>query len=137
MIEFEFEEITPFSFVEDSVIEWVNSSIENENKISGDICFIFCNDSYLLNVNQKYLDHDFFTDVITFDYSVSNIVSGDIFISVDRVEENSKQYRVSFDYEMRRIMVHGVLHLVGYTDKSEEDKIIMTSKEDEYLNLFE
>jgi len=137
VIEFEFEEITPFSFVEDSVIEWVNSSIENENKISGDICFIFCNDSYLLNVNQKYLDHDFFTDVITFDYSVSNIVSGDIFISVDRVEENSKQYRVSFDYEMRRIMVHGVLHLVGYTDKSEEDKIIMTSKEDEYLNLFE
>jgi len=98
--------------------------------------FIFCSDSYLLKINQEFLKHDFYTDVITFDYSSGDIISGDIFISIDRIKYNAKQFKVSFDYELLRIVIHGVLHLLGYNDKQNQDKILMTSKEDEYLNRY-
>lgn len=136
MIEFVFEEITSFDFNEEAIGIWIEQSISSENKICGDICFIFCSDSYLLKLNQDYLQHDYFTDVITFDYSSGNIIAGDIFISIDRIADNAKQFNVSFDYELLRVIIHGVLHLCGYTDKSKNNKLKMTSKEDEYLKKY-
>jgi rRNA maturation RNase YbeY len=133
VIDFVFEDVASFEFKEDIVEIWIEQCVEKEIKISGDICFIFCNDTYLLKLNQEYLKHDYFTDVITFDYSDDIIVSGDIFISVDRIADNAKQFGVSFDYELLRVIIHGVLHLCGYKDKSKKDKIQMTSKEDGYL----
>jgi len=136
VIDFVFEEIESFQFSDDSVGEWIDKSICNENKISGDLCFIFCADSYLLKINQEYLKHDFYTDVITFDYSSGDIISGDVFISIDRIKFNAKQFKVSFDYELLRVVIHGVLHLMGYKDKNAKDKFLMTSKEDEYLKKY-
>lgn len=136
MIEFIFEDIESFELKEESIMGWVESTIEKEDKIPGDICFIFCSDSYLLNINQQYLNHNYYTDVITFDYNNNSIVSGDIFISRDRILDNSKQYNVSFDYELLRIIIHGVLHLLGFNDKLENEKKIMTSREDESLKRY-
>ena len=116
---------------------WIKSVIVNEGKSLGDISFIFCSDSYLLQVNQKYLEHDYYTDIITFDYVEGLNISGDIFISVGRVGENSIQFSKSFENELNRILVHGVLHLIGYKDKSKAEKKMMTQKEDIYLNLLE
>lgn len=115
---------------------WIKQVIFIEEKRVGDISFIFCSDEYLLDVNRKYLNHDYFTDIITF-YSVEgNEINGDIFISVDRVKENSKEFETSFDNEVHRIIIHGVLHLLGYKDKAKKDKKLMTEKEDLYLKLF-
>lgn len=106
------------------------------NKILGDLSFIFTNDKSLLEINQKYLDHDFYTDVITFDFCEKNIISGDIYISIDRVLENSNIFNVSFKEELLRVIIHGVLHLVGLNDKSNEEKLLMTQGENFYLNKF-
>jgi probable rRNA maturation factor len=95
---------------------------------------IFCSDEYLLNVNQEYLQHDYYTDIITFDYSEEELAS-DMYISVDRVAENASELQLDFSQELYRILIHGMLHLVGYEDKDEDSKIIMTSKEDHYLAL--
>lgn len=116
--------------------KWIKEVVSLESRSVGEISFVFCSDSYLLEVNRKYLNHDYFTDIITFDYVSDNEITGDIFISVDRVLENSKQFESSFDMELRRVMVHGILHLVGYKDKTSEEKKLMTAKEDFYLNLF-
>ncbi len=116
--------------------KWIKEVVSLESRSVGEISFVFCSDSYLLEVNRKYLNHDYFTDIITFDYVSDNVITGDIFISVDRVLENSKQFESSFDMELRRVMVHGILHLVGYKDKTSEEKKLMTAKEDFYLNLF-
>jgi probable rRNA maturation factor len=116
------------------LISWIKSVIASEEKKLGEISFIFCSDNYLLEVNKKYLDHDYYTDIITFDYVQDRIISGDIFISIDRVLENSIIYSTSFQNEIHRILIHGVLHLLGYKDKLKKDKYIMTSKEDLYLN---
>jgi rRNA maturation RNase YbeY len=107
--------------------------IEKENKTAGDLCFIFGADDFLLDINIKHLEHNYYTDVITFDYTVDNTVSGDIFVSVERVDENARNFGVSFNHELSRVMYHGVLHLCGYNDKSEEEKQIMRAKEDFYL----
>ncbi|WP_245994948.1 rRNA maturation RNase YbeY [Mangrovibacterium diazotrophicum] len=115
---------------------WISSVIASENKKIGSINFIFCSDEYLLQVNKQYLDHDYFTDIITFDYVEGKLISGDIFVSVDRVSENADKFQVSFDEELRRILVHGVLHLLGYPDKEPEQKKVMTQKEDHYLATF-
>ena len=104
-------------------------------KTIGYINFIYCSDEYLLEMNKKYLDHDYFTDVITFDYSEDKIVSGDIFISIDRVEANARDLAISFDEELNRVMIHGVLHLIGFNDKSDEEKQQMREKEDTCLSL--
>lgn len=119
------------------LINWIKSVITSEEKKFGEISFIFCSDNYLLDVNKKYLNHDYYTDIITFDYVEDRIINGDIFISIDRVKENSITYNTSFQNEIHRILIHGVLHLLGYKDKLKRDKHLMTSKEDLYLNTLE
>ena len=113
---------------------WIKDAIANEQKILGEINYIFCDDDYLLEKNQTYLNHDTYTDIITFDYSEENSVSGDIFISIERLKENACKFAVPFDTELRRVMIHGVLHLIGYKDKSDKEKKLMREKEDFYLN---
>jgi probable rRNA maturation factor len=115
------------------VRSWVRFILENEKKIAGDITYIFCNDEYLVSINEKYLKHDTLTDIITFDYSEKEKLSGDIFISVERVKENSVSFGSSMNGELARVMAHGVLHLAGYNDKTAKDKTVMRSKEDFYL----
>jgi rRNA maturation RNase YbeY len=113
---------------------WIKDAIANEQKILGEINYIFCDDDYLLEKNQTYLNHDTYTDIITFDYSEENSVSGDIFISIERLKENARKFAVPFDTELRRVMIHGVLHLIGYKDKSDKEKKLMREKEDFYLD---
>jgi len=116
--------------------EWLMAVILAERKSAGEISFIFCDDNYLLEMNVKYLSHDTFTDVITFDYSEENRISGDIFISIDRVRENASNFKKPFDEEIHRVMVHGVLHLCGFKDKTKKDATLMRHKEDTYLALY-
>lgn len=130
------EDVKPLKIKKQLVKNWIKSVIASEGKTLGDVNFIFCSDEYLLQVNKQYLDHDYYTDIITFDYVENGIISGDIFVSVDRVEENGKQFGSGFDVELRRILVHGVLHLLGFPDKKPEEKKIMTAKEDQYLAIF-
>ncbi len=115
---------------------WINQIIQEEGEEGGDINFIFCSDKYLLDINQKYLNHDYFTDVITFDYSDGDLISGDVFISYDRIVDNAKSFKIEVEEEFRRICVHGVLHLLKYNDKLRDEKIEMTSKENFYLNKY-
>lgn len=114
---------------------WIKQVIADKGKRTGDISFIFCSDAYLLDVNRKYLDHDYFTDIITFDYVEGSVVSGDIFISVDRVIENAGLFGNRVSDELNRIIIHGVLHLLGFKDKAEEDKLLMTKEEDMCLEM--
>lgn len=131
-----FSEDVPFpSLKKRATSSWIKCVIGLEEKSVGDISFIFCSDNYLLDVNRKYLQHDYFTDIITFDYVENSRISGDIFISVDRVKDNSMKFNTSFDDELHRIFIHGVLHLLGYKDKRKEDKKLMTEKEDFYLKV--
>lgn len=116
-------------------LDWIIDSIIKEGKRGGEINFVFCNDEYLLEKNIQFLDHNTYTDIITFDYCVDDIVNGDIFISVERIEENAEQFGVSFEDELDRVLIHGVLHLTGYQDKSKEEAKIMRAKEDFYLSL--
>ncbi|MFW5803613.1 MAG: rRNA maturation RNase YbeY [bacterium] len=134
-IYFHFHEINIFPFPESLFRKWILFLIHNEQKILGDINVIFVSDQYLYEMNVSYLKHDYLTDVITFNYgnSENNIVSGDIFISIDRISENSQINRLPFLNELLRIIFHGVLHLIGYDDKNNDDKHIMTAKEDYYL----
>ncbi len=115
---------------------WITNVINNEGFKVGDINYIFCDDSYLYDMNIKYLKHDTLTDIITFPLSSnSNIISGEIYISIDRVKENSLMFKTAFEKELSRVVVHGVLHLLGYDDHSEEDILEMRKKEDYYLSL--
>ena len=116
---------------------WLKQVVIQEKKIFGEIVCIFCDDKYLLEKNIKYLNHDYLTDVITFNYCEDRTVSGDILISVERVRENAKSYNVSFFTEIKRVIVHGLLHLLGYDDKTNSSKKEMTEKEDFYLNLYD
>lgn len=118
---------------ENALTEWISAAIEAENRSGGDINVIFCSDAYLLEINRKYLEHDYYTDIITFDYGFDDVVSGDLFISVDTVRANAEEYGVSFSEELDRVMIHGVLHLIGYNDKTPEEQKVMRSKENEYL----
>jgi probable rRNA maturation factor len=113
--------------------KWLNRVIENENFKTGDISIVFTSDSYLLSINREYLKHDYYTDVITFDYSTESIISGDILISIDRVKENAVNYNVEFKDELDRVILHGILHLLGYNDANDPDISIMRSKETTYL----
>jgi len=114
---------------------WIINSIINESKIVGQLCFIFCEDEYLLEKNIQFLKHDTYTDIITFDYSEGDIISGDIFVSVERVTENANTFGVDFEDELDRVLIHGILHLAGYQDKSKEEVNTMREKEDFYLSL--
>ena len=113
--------------------QWVKGIILEENKKEGDIVFVFCNDEYLLEKNIQFLNHDTYTDVIAFDYCSDSIINGDILISTERVKENAKTLEVEFLTELNRVMVHGLLHLLGYKDKTELDAKLMREKEDFYL----
>lgn len=134
-INYYFEDIKEFTIDFPKSSSWIQQTISKEKHTSGDISFIFCSDLYLLGINKEYLKHDYFTDIITFDYVEDGIVSGDIFISIDRVKENATLYKVDFLSEINRIMIHGILHLLGYKDKKPADKSLMTNKEDYYLSI--
>lgn len=121
---------------EDQISTWISNVILSENKKEGDINYIFCDDEYLLNLNEQYLDHDTLTDIISFDYSVGNELHGDIFISVERVQDNATDFNVTFDEELKRVLVHGILHYCGYKDKSESEEQLMRQKEEEKMKMF-
>lgn len=120
----------------DSISLWIQKSIINEKLQLISLNFIFCSDEYLLRINQEYLKHDYYTDIITFDNSIEpEKLEGDVFISADRVKENADQNLVAFKEELKRILIHGVLHLCGYNDKTIDEKALMTEKENAYLSL--
>ncbi|GGD50112.1 rRNA maturation RNase YbeY [Muriicola marianensis] len=120
----------------DKYTDWLIAVIKEEGFELGEISYVFTSDEELLEINKEYLDHDYYTDIITFDYTSAKVLSGDIFISTDRVKDNAGEYNVTFDEELRRVMIHGVLHLMGFNDKSEEEKKKMTFKEDSKLKMF-
>ncbi len=135
MIDYNYE--TEFKLLsEEKYSLWLQELIASENKIEGNISFIFCDDSYLLKINKQYLDHDTYTDIITFDYCEGDTISSDIFISIERIEENAKIFNVSFNKELTRVMAHGVLHLIGYNDKTDEESVEMRKKEEEKIKMF-
>ena len=135
MISFNYE--SDFTLENESQFEaWIQQIIRSEHKSEGEINYIFCDDAYLLEINQKYLDHDYYTDIISFDYSVANELHGDIFISIERVAENAQTFEVSFQHELLRVMAHGILHYCGYKDKSDADTQLMRQKEDEKISMF-
>ena len=115
--------------------KWLSAVAENEGKKIGDVNVIFCSDPYILEVNKKYLGHDYYTDIITFDYCEGKTLSGDLFISVDSVRDNASFYGSSFEDELHRVIVHGVLHLIGFDDHTDKEKKKMRSKEDQYISL--
>lgn len=122
--------------IESDYQEWISRIILSENFIEGEINYIFCDDEYLFNINVEYLNHDTFTDIISFDYTVGNLVQGDIFISTERVADNATNFNVEFKTELLRVMSHGILHYCGYKDKSDEDSQLMRQKEDEKIAMF-
>jgi rRNA maturation RNase YbeY len=135
MISFNYE--TDFELHHESDFsKWISEVILSENKKEGEINYIFCDDDYLLGINQQYLDHDTLTDIISFDYCVGNEINGDIFVSVERVKENATDYKVTFHEEIQRVLVHGVLHYCGYKDKTESDELVMRAKEEEKMKMF-
>ena len=135
MLEIVFEDVDAVSFEHSSILDWYSKVANQEEKVLGDLTIIFCSDDYLLEVNREHLDHDYYTDIITFDYSDFPTVSGDLFISVDRVKENATDFNVSFEHELQRVIIHGFLHLCGYFDKTNEDELLMRSKENQSLSL--
>lgn len=137
MISF-FTEDIKFSLPNKSkVSSWLFKVIENEDYKLFELNYIFCSDKYLLGINIEYLNHDTYTDIITFDNSeTENLIEGDIFISIERVRENSVSFNVDFETELKRVLVHGVLHLCGYLDKSDDESLTMRQKEDFYIQSF-
>ena len=115
---------------------WLVSVIESEQKKLGELTYVFCSDEYLLDINQSYLQHDTLTDIITFDYTDGDFISAEIYISIERVKENAKEYSVDFEKELKRVMAHGVLHCCGYKDLTEKEKDLMRSKENLKIELF-
>ena len=133
MIHFNYE--TDFTLSnEDAVAHWITKSIHAEEKILGQINYILCNDDYLHNINLQFLNHDTLTDIISFDYSKGKTISGDIFISIDRVKDNAKVFKTAFKDELHRVIIHGILHFCGYKDKTPSEKQNMRHKEDFYIS---
>ena len=135
MISFNYE--SDFSLEQEEVYaSWIETIVESENKILGEISYIFCDDDFLHNINMQYLNHDTLTDIISFDYTEGDVISGDIFISVERVEDNANDFNVTFVEELKRVLAHGILHYCGYKDKSDSDVLLMRAKEEEKIKLF-
>lgn len=135
MINFNYE--TDFQLDNEEMFEnWISRVIASESKDEGEISYIFCDDEYLHKINIEYLNHDDLTDIISFDYSEGNLLQGDIFISVERVRDNAQYFGVTFEEELKRVIIHGVLHYCGYKDKSDADEQVMRAKEDEKVLLF-
>lgn len=137
MIRYFNEDIEPPQIKKKVFNNWIKSIIEiNQMKI-GDINFIYCSDQYLLQINKEYLQHDYFTDIITFNNNSGNKISGDIYLSLETIAANAQTYQVSFIDELKRVMIHGILHLIGFDDQNFEQQTIMRQKEDEALNMFD
>lgn len=133
-LEIFYEDIQPLKLHKSTAKKYIKTLINSELKQMGEIVVILCSDYYLLEMNKQYLNHDYFTDIITFDYVENDIISGDLFISLDRVIENAKEFKTEAKRELYRVIFHGILHLVGYNDKTDEEKAIMKEKENKYLS---
>lgn len=134
MIEFNFE--TDFKLDNDTLLnEWISNVITSEDFEVGEVHYIFCDDEFLHKLNVEFLNHDTLTDVISFDYRMGNQINGEIFISVERVQDNAKDFNNSFEDELHRVMIHGILHFCGYKDKTDEEEALMRNKENEALSL--
>lgn len=129
-----YEDIRPIKLNRNHIYIAIKNLIYKELKLLGDISIILCSDKYLLNMNIEYLQHNYYTDIITFNYVEGNKISGDLFISIERVIENSKEFNTSWIKELYRVIFHGVLHLIGYNDKTADEKKVMREKEDLYLS---
>lgn len=127
--DFELKEVKDYT-------DWISRVLASENAEPGNLTFVFCDDDYLLNINQRFLNHDDYTDIITFDYSEDSIISGDIFISLERVRENAGRFKQSFKKELLRVMAHGLLHLLGYNDKTINEVEVMRCKEEDKIRMF-
>ena len=127
--DFELKEVKDYT-------DWISRVLASENAEPGNLTFVFCDDDYLLNINQRFLNHDDYTDIITFDYSEDSIISGDIFISLERVRENAGRFKQSFKKELLRVMAHGLLHLLGYNDKTINEVEVMRFKEEDKIRMF-
>ena len=115
---------------------WIKEFVENHGKKAGELAFVFCSDEKILEVNQNFLKHDYYTDIITLDYCAGEIITGDIYISVERVLENAVLHKVEYEIELLRVLAHGVLHLIGFQDKTENEKFEMTKNEDLCISMF-
>lgn len=135
-INFNFEDVKFELPDSDSLVPWVDFAIKNEGYSTGNITYVFCSDEYLLNMNKQFLNHDYYTDIITFDYVKDNIASGDLFISYDRIKDNARSFDVSCETELLRVMIHGVLHLIGYDDLTDEDEAEIHKMEDFYIDVY-
>ena len=135
MIQFFFENIDEIN-IDPDVNKWLENIIMSEEKKVGEITYVFCDDEYLLKINQDYLKHDYYTDIITFDYVKGKTISADIFVSLPRILENTQLHSKDFKDEFHRVLAHGILHLCGYKDKTQEEILLMREKENFYLSLF-
>ena len=134
MIEFSFE--TAFNFMNTTYIsDWISDVIKRESFNEGDVSYVFCSDDYLLRINTNHLNHNTLTDIITFNYNLGKQINTEIYISIDRVKENSESFNTTFEDELHRVIIHGILHLCGYKDKTKQEKGTMRNKEDYYLSL--
>ena len=136
MIQFNY--LTDFNLDnEQKIQDWISSCIDNYGFTAGELNYIFCNDDYLLKLNEEFLKHDTLTDIISFDYTLDKLISGDIFISIERVTENAQKFNQTFDNELNRVLIHGILHYLGFKDKLKEDKLKMSAEEDKCLKLLD
>ena len=136
MIEFTLKNVDVPGLDSEFFILWLQDVVKEEGYELGDICVVFCSDAELLEMNIQFLQHDYFTDILTFDYTSDTILSGDLFISIDRIVDNAAFLKEDYSKELKRVCVHGVLHLCGYKDKTEKDSGIMRLKEEHYLSIF-
>ena len=136
MIEFTLKNVEVPGLDPEFFVLWLQDVVATENLELGDVCIVFCSDDELLEMNVKFLQHDFFTDILTFDYCFDNVVSGDLFISIDRIVDNAAKLKEDYVTELKRVCVHGVLHLCGYGDKTEKQTLVMRQKEDFYISKY-
>ena len=132
-INFFYEDVEKQDILEIELVKQIKFLIKNEGRRIGALAIIFCSDNYLLNVNIEFLNHNYYTDIITFNYCENSFISGDLFISIERVEENASNFNTTYKHELYRVIFHGILHLIGFNDKTEDEKLMMSSKEDFYL----
>ena len=135
MIRYTSENVEAPKLYRNSITGWIRRVTNKYGKIVGDVSFIFCDDIKILEINKQFLNHDYYTDVITFDYTEGDVIGGDIFISLETVESNAKEFLTTFDNELKRVMIHGILHLCGQNDKTPEEKQEMRYKENLALQL--
>ena len=137
MIDFNFEDVNFQLPEQHTLVDWISFAVKNEGYELKNITYVFCSDEYLWNMNKQFLQHDYYTDIITFDYVKGKVVSGDLFISYDRIVDNANKFDVSRETELLRVMIHGVLHLIGYDDVTDELEAEIHKMEDYYLDIYD